>query len=173
MSVLVLNASFAPLNVVSERRAIVLLIKDKAQLIEAREGRISSESLSLPRPTVIRLVAYVRVPYRFPFPVTRRGILARDGYACQYCGASTARNELTIDHVVPRSHGGRRTWQNLVAACLRCNLRKGGRTPAQAGMQLRSTPCPPRYVAVAFVAISEGDERWRKYIEPNASRKMA
>ena len=169
MSVLVLNASYEPLNVVTERRAIVLLIKDKAQLVEAREGRVRAESFSIPRPTVIRLVAYVRIPYRFQLPVSRRGVLARDGYACQYCGACPARSELTIDHVVPRSHGGRRTWKNLVTACIRCNHRKGGRTPAQAGMKLRATPSAPRYVAVAFISISERDERWKKYIEPSAA----
>ena len=123
MAVLVLNASYEPLNVVTVQRAIILLLKDKAQLVEAAEALWRSEHQSVPVPLVIRLLAYVRLPHRWQLPVSRRGVLARDQYTCQYCGAMPGRQSLTIDHLVPRSRGGGRTWLNLVAACAPCNRR--------------------------------------------------
>jgi len=166
MSVLVLNASYEPLNVVTVRRAVVLLLKDKAQLVEAGEEHVRSEDLSLPKPAVIRLLAYVRIPYRLRLPVSRRGVLARDRWTCQYCGGQPKKPDLTIDHVVPRSQGGRKEWTNLVAACTRCNHRKGGRTPSQAGMRLMARPEEPRYVALALIEGGDRYERWRKYLQP-------
>ena len=167
MSVLVLNASFEPLNVVTVQRAILLLLKDKAQLIEAAEATWHSERLSLPVPLVIRLVAYIRLPHRWQLPVSRRGVLVRDQLTCQYCGATPGRQALTIDHVVPRSRGGGRTWLNLVAACAPCNRRKGGRLPAEAGMRLRREPFAPRLLALALVEPDPQHERWAKYLSEN------
>ena len=103
--VLVLNATFEPLSVVSVRRAVVLLLKEKAEIVEAAEAELRSEHLSIPTPLVIRLVYYVRIPYRVSIPLTRRTVLARDHYACQYCGKQPPRKELTVDHILPRSRG--------------------------------------------------------------------
>ena len=164
MSVLVLNASYEPLNVVSVQRAIVLLLKDKAQLVEAAEARWRSERRSVPVPLVIRLLAYVRLPHRWQMPVSRRGILARDQLICQYCGASPGRQALTIDHVVPRSRGGGRSWLNLVTACAPCNRRKGGRLPGEANMRLLREPFAPRILALALVEPGPQQARWAKYL---------
>ncbi len=171
-AVLVLNASYEPLNVVSVRRAVVLLLKEKAQVVETAEAMLRSEGLSLPVPTVIRLVAYVRIPYRLHVPVSRRGVLARDSYTCQYCGAQPSRSHLTVDHVVPRSRGGSKTWENLVTACVPCNRRKGGRLPEEVGMRLISPPARPRYIALAFVEAGVRHESWFKYLEPEVTSSL-
>lgn len=166
MSVLVLNASYEPLHVVSVRRAVVLLLKEKAQIVEAAESHLRSEHLTVPMPIVIRLVTYIRIPRRWHVPVSRRGILARDGYTCQYCGAQPGKSALTIDHVVPRSVGGQKSWRNLVAACGPCNRRKGNRRPREANMQLLGTPRQPKYLAIALVETGRQREAWGKYLEP-------
>lgn len=163
-SVLVLNASFEPLSVVSIQRAIVLLLKEKAELVEAAEAFLRSERLRMPVPLVIRLVYYVRIPYRISIPVTRRAVLVRDRYTCQYCGAQPGRQILTIDHVLPRSKGGKTTWQNVVAACKRCNGKKGNRTPAEASMKLANHPTQPRYLAMVYVTSMEARDAWEKYM---------
>jgi len=164
MSVLVLNASYEPLHVVSVRRAVVLLLKERAQVVEAAESVLRSERWCVPRPLVIRLVTYIRIPHRLLPPVSRRGVLARDGYACQYCGGRPTRSSLTVDHVVPRSRGGQKAWDNLVAACQPCNRRKGGRRPEEAGMRLLARPAPPRFLALAVVEAGAGHTTWAKYL---------
>jgi len=163
-SVLVLNASYEPLSVVSVRRAIVLLLKEKAEVIEAAQAILRSERLSLPVPLVIRLVYYVRIPRRISLPVSRRGILARDRYTCQYCGTQPGKQVLTIDHVLPRSRGGKTIWNNVVAACKRCNGKKGNRTPEEAGMKLLTRPAKPRYFAMAYITSAESRSVWEKYM---------
>ena len=162
--VLVLNATYEPLNVVSVKRAVVLLLKEKAELVEAAEAKLRSESFSVPVPLVIRLMYFVKIPRRISLPVTRRGILNRDHYTCQYCGVTPPRKELTIDHVVPRSRGGKTTWENVVTACQKCNGRKGCRTPAEAHMKLQTKPERPRYLAVAALNSMEIKAAWGKYI---------
>jgi 5-methylcytosine-specific restriction endonuclease McrA len=162
--VLVLNATSEPLHIVSLRRAIILVLKEKAEVVEAAEARIRSENLALDRPLVIRLVYFVRVPHRMLIPLTRRTILARDQYTCQYCGAQPPKGQLTLDHVVPRSRGGKQTWENVVAACIPCNQRKGDRRPEESGMTLRSRPAVPRYAAVVLLGKMQGHEVWRKYV---------
>lgn len=163
-SVLVLNATYEPLSVVSVRRAVVLLLKEKAEIVEAAEAELRSEYLTIPRPLVIRLVYYVRIPYRVSLPLTRRTVLARDHYACQYCGVQPSRKELTVDHILPRSRGGHTTWENVVAACQSCNGRKGSRTPEEANMKLLSKPIKPRFVALAMIESPVARQAWRKYI---------
>ncbi|RME49013.1 MAG: HNH endonuclease [Chloroflexi bacterium] len=163
-SVLVLNATYEPLNVVSVRRAVVLLLKEKAELVEAAEARLRAEHIEFPVPLVIRLVTYVRVPRRFNLPVSRRTVLSRDDYTCQYCGAQPGKSELTIDHVLPRSRGGDHSWENVVTACGPCNRRKGNRTPAEAGMRLLRKPYRPRYIAVALLGRADRREVWEKYL---------
>lgn len=139
--VLLLNASFEPLAVVTAKRAIVLLLSGKAECVQvAMEGAaFHSENLTLPAPSVMRLSRYVRVPYRRAVPMTRAGVLRRDGRRCAYC----ARRADTIDHVIPRSRGGKHTWENCVAACRTCNSRKADRLIEELGWTLRGTPGPP------------------------------
>lgn len=162
--VLVLNASYEPLSVVSLKRAVVLLLKEKAEIVEAAEAVLRAEHITLPLPLVIRLVYYVRLPRRLSLPLTRRTILARDHYTCQYCGAQPGRAELTVDHVVPKSQGGKTVWENVVTACRACNQRKGHLSPAQAGLRLRSEPQRPRYVALAFLSEPAQATVWGKYL---------
>lgn len=163
-SVLVLNATYEPLNVVSLRRAVVLLLKDKAEILEAADQEIRAASCAIPVPLVIRLVYYVRVPRRVTIPVSRRTVLMRDRYTCQYCGAHPAKANLTIDHIIPKVRGGRTSWENVVCACKACNLRKGAKTLEQANMRLRSQPGPPRYVALVWLAGEPSHDAWNKYI---------
>ena len=138
--VLVLNANFEPINVCTTRRAIGLLLAGKADMVVNGRGHIRTVKQLLPRPSVIRLEAQVHRP-RPHIKLTRREVFRRDNYTCQYCGKHT--RDLTLDHVIPRSLGGRDTWDNLVSACARCNHRKGGRTPEQARMRLVRAPREP------------------------------
>jgi 5-methylcytosine-specific restriction endonuclease McrA len=172
-SVLVLNATYEPLNVISVRRALVLLLKDKAELVEATEQRVRSARMSLPAPSVIRLVYYVRIPRPVRIPLSRHTIMLRDGFACQYCGASPPRSQLTIDHVLPKVRGGGSSWENLVCACNRCNQVKGARTPREAGMTLRTEPGEPRYLAMVMLDQAARPEAWSPYIPPSPERSTA
>lgn len=162
--VLVLNATYEPLSVVSVKRAVVLLLKEKAELIEAAEARLRAENFSLPVPLVIRLVYFVKIPARISLPVTRRTVLARDNFTCQYCGVIPPRKFLTVDHVLPRSRGGKTTWENVVTACEKCNGKKGNRTPAEANMVLLDQPKRPRYIAIAALSSTEVRQAWSKYM---------
>ena len=165
--VLVLNASYEPLQIVSTRRAVVLLLQEKAELVEATEQRLRAQGFSLDVPIVIRLVRYIRIPRRLRLPCSRRGVLTRDRETCQYCGTQPGRGQLTVDHVLPRSRGGLTTWDNVVAACRDCNHRKGGRTPEEANMVLLSKPRQPQYVAFALLGELERHDVWRKYAYSN------
>jgi 5-methylcytosine-specific restriction endonuclease McrA len=162
--VLVLNATYEPLSVVSVKRAVVLLLKEKAELIETATAMLRAENFSLPRPLVIRLVYYVKIPRRVALPVSRRGILSRDQYTCQYCGDTPPRKDLTLDHVLPRSRGGKSTWENVTTACQKCNGRKSNRTPAEANMTLLTNPQRPRYIAIASLGNAEATQAWGKYM---------
>lgn len=161
--VLVLNASYEPLQIISVRRALVLLLQEKAELVEAAEQQLRACYLVLDVPLVIRLVRYIRIPPHLKLPCSRRGVLARDRDTCQYCGAQPGRPNLTIDHVIPRSQGGQTVWENVVAACRDCNRKKGGRTPEQARMPLHPRPRQPQYVAFALLGEMEQHDVWRKY----------
>jgi len=136
-NVLVLNASYEPLNITSWKRAVILLLKGKAEHLEG-DGRYILPNL--PWPTVIRLRHYVKVPYK-DIPLTRRNVMHRDSHCCQYCGYTG--EDLTLDHVLPKSRGGADAWENLVTACMRCNIRKGNRTPKEANMPLFKAPKKP------------------------------
>jgi 5-methylcytosine-specific restriction endonuclease McrA len=161
--VLVLNASYEPINVCTVRRAAVLVLKDKAELIESSEWALHSESLTLPRPVVIRLVTYVRVPRdAHSRKITRRAIFARDRWTCQYCGSE--RGSLTVDHVVPRSRGGTSAWENIVTCCAPCNRRKGDRLPKQAGMHPRRAPRAPSSTIFVHVAVPRIPDAWQRYL---------
>ena len=159
--VLVLNATFEPLNTVSVPRAIALLLADKAELIEAAEAKLRSQHITLPMPLVIRLVTFVRIPRMMPLAVTRRGVLNRDNHTCQYCGRLLPPADLTLDHVLPRCRGGKTTWDNVVAACKPCNHRKNDRTPGEARMRMLRQPFRPRYLAMVVYDIPAV---WHKYL---------
>ncbi|HCA87690.1 MAG TPA: HNH endonuclease [Streptomyces sp.] len=147
---LVLNASFEPLSTVSLRRAVVLVLQDKAVVEQAHPGlRVRSSAVEVPGPRVIRLCRYVRVPFLRRAPWSRRGVLVRDRHRCAYCG----RRATTVDHVLPRSRGGGDTWLNTVAACAQDNHRKADRTPEQAGMRLLVKPFEPTPSDALLLAI--------------------
>jgi 5-methylcytosine-specific restriction endonuclease McrA len=162
--VLVLNATYEPLSIVSVQRAVVLLLKEKAELVEAAAERLHASRTSLPVPLVIRLVYYVRIPHPVVLAPTRRSVALRDNFTCQYCGATPGRGLLTLDHIIPRSRGGGTTWENVVAACRQCNMRKGDRTPEEAHMALRKTPGRPHYVAFLLLSEAHSKDVWRKYV---------
>lgn len=168
-AVLVLNQNYEPLNVCSVRRALVLVLGGKAELLEAGRGLISSATRAFPFPSVIRLVHLIKRP-RPRVKLTRREIFLRDGYTCQYCGARST--SLTIDHVIPRSRGGLHTWDNVVAACQPCNHRKGGKSVAEARMQLQAQPHEPRagrYYTIERRLDAAFDDEWGKFL-PGLSR---
>jgi 5-methylcytosine-specific restriction endonuclease McrA len=160
--VLVLNASYEPLNITSWRRAVVMVLKGKAEGLEHDWGRQIRSDLM--QPTVIRLRQFVRVPYR-PLPLTRRNLFQRDGHRCQYCGSRQER--LSVDHVLPRSRGGKDSWENVTTACLSCNVRKGNRTPREAGMVLAHPPhrplSGPGFEATRLIRSGHHRE-WAKYV---------
>ncbi len=157
---LVLNATFEPLGIVSSRRAVLLVLDTKAELIHATERVFRAERVSVPEPSVVRLVRYVRVPYNYRVAVNRRTVFARDGGKCQYCGASAE----NLDHVIPRSKGGPHTWENVVAACRPCNTRKEDRLPHEVGMVLRSTPAAPRHRVQLLAMCGSTSDDWVDYL---------
>jgi 5-methylcytosine-specific restriction endonuclease McrA len=160
--VLVLNATFEPINVCTVRRAAVLLLKERAEVVEHGSWELRAENLTLPRPVVIRLVSYVRIPRdTHRRKITRRAVFARDRWTCQYCGS---RSNLTVDHVVPRSKGGASTWENIVASCAPCNRRKGNALPRQVGMHLRRRPHVPGPQVFIHVASPTIPAAWRAYL---------
>ena len=161
--VLVLNASYEPINVCTVRRATVLLLKRRAEILEEGGWRLHAESLTIPRPVVIRLVTYVRIPRdAHSRKITRRAIFARDRWTCQYCGRE--RGKLTVEHVIPRSKGGSSAWDNIVTCCAPCNRRKGDRLPRQAEMHLRNHPKPPGPTIFVHVAASAIPPIWEQYL---------
>ncbi len=152
---LALNASFEPLTMVPLRRALRLVIDGKAEIVEADGGRaVHSERLTLPRPAVIRLKAFVHVPRRFRRQVTNTFLFARDRYRCQYCGRLGAelkhRETLTRDHLIPISRGGTNDWTNVVTACSPCNTRKSNHLPEEIGMHPLTRPLEPHFVHLSW-----------------------
>jgi 5-methylcytosine-specific restriction endonuclease McrA len=157
---LVLNATMEPLCVVPARRALVLVLSDKADVVQTNGHRFRSETLDLAAPSVVRLRTFVRVPYRRRAALSRRGVFIRDDHTCQYCG----RGAENVDHVLPRSRGGAHEWENVVAACRRCNSRKKDYTPAEAAMTLRRQPYAPRAAFWLVVAVGGVREDWTDYL---------
>lgn len=156
-----LNATYEPLSVVSARRAVVLLVNQKADMVHGRDEVWSSERLQIAIPTVIRLRRFVRVPFRRRIPLNRRAVFARDAHRCQYCGTSAE----NLDHVIPRSRGGEHTWENVVASCRKCNTRKGDRTPSEAGLTLAAAPRIPRRHGGILIALGgTPDPSWDQYL---------
>lgn len=161
--ILVLNANFEPINVCNLRRAMGLILSGKASLVQNGRGEIHTVSASYPCPSIIRLEKMVRRP-RLAVHLTKREILRRDDYTCQYCGQRFS--FLTVDHVIPRHLGGLHSWENLVAACPPCNHRKGGRTVEQAQMRLLRPPVPPPASALYLYSRHLGEnQEWLPFIE--------
>jgi len=168
--VLVLNASYEPLNVCSVRRAHVLVWKGKAEVVEELDRPLRAASTTFRWPHVIRLVTYVRVPRAIQRRISRRALFARDGWRCVYCGAAAGR--LTLDHVVPRSRGGESSWENVVTACAPCNLRKGDRSLEETGFtltRLPKAPAPELFIQLSTPTIPT---RWIQYL-PHRSAAAA
>ena len=161
--VLVLNQNYEPLNVCRARRAVLLLYRGKAEMLENGSGLIHSASYTFPIPSIIRLVYLIKRP-RPKRKLTRLEIFHRDRYTCQYCSKET--RQLTLDHVIPRSLSGEHSWENVVSACIPCNRHKAGRTPQQARMELLRTPAPPRGNHYFFIPrhYIETHSQWQKYL---------
>lgn len=159
--VLVLNASYEPLHVTSAKRAITLVQYGVAEVLEDSDDVVRSPSTVIAVPSVIRLRRYIRRPRVHPVPFNRRNILRRDLFSCQYCGSS---EDLTLDHVIPRSRGGRHGWDNVVTACRACNQRKGNRTPEEAAMPLHTRPHAPNFGAYAHGQFAHWQPGWEQYI---------
>lgn len=161
--VLVLNASYEPINVCNVRRAAVLLLKERAEVIERGEGALHSERLTMHRPCVIRLMRYVRIPRDVHRrKITRKAVLARDAWTCQYCGRQAG--GLTVDHVIPRSRGGQSVWENIVASCGPCNRKKGNRLPREVQMHPRTLPAAPGPTVFIRIASPRVPLAWKPYL---------
>lgn len=159
--VLVLNLNYVPVNVCTARRAIVLVGKGKAELLENHSGEVHTVTAVFDVPSIIRLAYLVRRPYA-PRKLSNKEIFLRDQYTCQYCQKKT--QELTLDHVIPRRQHGPNTWENVVAACPRCNLHKAGRTPAEANMKLMREPKAPQPNPYRMLQNYTMQEQWLPYV---------
>lgn len=194
-SVLVLNRFYMAVRVINARRAMTLLYRGCAEVLTIEDDRYSnyefnawcevSQLLALEKqsdedyiqavsfevkvPRIVRLTRYDKLP-RLAIRFSRKTLFARDDHRCQYCGQTHPVNQLSLDHVVPRSHGGKTTWENIVCSCLKCNSRKGGRTPLQAGMKLLSTPKKPQ--SNPNISLQMTDPRyeiWKSFVQTDAS----
>ena len=161
MRTLLLNASFEPLCVVSIRRAVVLVLQEKAEVVAELEVPFRSRTMQMAAPSVIRLRRYVKIPYRTALPLTRRNVLARDHHRCAYCKKSGN----TIDHVIPRSRGGANSWENVVAACQDCNNKKDDPLLSELGWTLDYTPKSPKGWSWIVVGVNV-DPSWEPWLDP-------
>lgn len=163
--VLVLNSNHNPLTVCSVYRAFLLVFTNKADMLNTDASFLRSISKSFPKPSVIRIKKYINVPYK-DVVLTRHNIFKRDSNKCQYCGTS---KNLTLDHLIPKSRGGKSSWKNLVSACKKCNAKKGDYTPEQVGLVLRKFPIKPSYIMFLKDAGGNLREDWQPYLKiPNA-----
>ncbi|MBK5294376.1 MAG: HNH endonuclease [Acidobacteriia bacterium] len=163
--VLVLNASYEPINVCAARRAVVLVLKGVASTEELSPHMLHAARQQFPLPSVIRLLEYRRIPHQTR-ALSRKNILMRDRFTCQYCQRTGNSADLTLDHVVPRSRNGESSWENLVACCHQCNNHKGNRTPEEAGYKLARLPRPfSLHTSRQLMRLlASGDDQWRKYL---------
>lgn len=159
---LVLNASYEPLGVVSDRRALILVLNQRATVVEDSETIFHYAGGEVTLPAVIRLAKFVKIPYRHAIPLSRRAVFARDGGKCVYCSAPAT----SIDHVIPRSRGGAHHWENVVAACHKCNHQKADRMLKEIGWKLRQLPREPSGAAWRILGSGRSDQRWLTYLEP-------
>jgi 5-methylcytosine-specific restriction endonuclease McrA len=161
---LVLNATYEPLCVVSSRRALMLLMDDKAEMLHQTDRLFRSARLIMAEPSVVRLRYYVKVPYQARVALNRRAVFARDGHRCQYCGAAAE----NIDHVIPRSRGGMHAWDNVVASCRPCNARKRDHLLEDSGLKLRRHPSVPRQRTFILVASGRIRTEWETYLRQSS-----
>ncbi len=165
---LLLNASYEPLKVVHWQKAITLWCQGKVEVIAVHDREIRAVSFSFKLPSVIRLLRFVKIKRRFDYvPFSRTNIYLRDKHSCQYCGDVFPTAELTFDHVIPVAQGGRKDWENIVTCCVTCNRRKGGQTPAEAGMKLLRPPRRPTSVPAVRIIKFElniAPESWRDFL---------
>jgi 5-methylcytosine-specific restriction endonuclease McrA len=157
---LVLNASYEPLCVVPTRRALMLVLQSKAEPLAATGRVFHAARFSIDEPSVVRLSYFVRVPHQAHVALNRRSIFARDGHRCQYCGAQAE----SIDHIVPKSKGGAHAWDNVVAACRRCNARKRDHYLEDSGMKLRRPAMAPRGRTWALASLGAVLPAWEPYL---------
>ena len=162
---LVLNATYEPIGVVPGRRAVILALADKVDVLAESDTRLASARLDVAVPSVVRLRYYVKVPYRRTAPLSRRAVFARDAGQCQYCTMPAE----SIDHVVPRSRGGQHIWENVVACCRRCNTYKSDRLLADCSLELRSTPTAPTQFVWLKVAAGTVPPAWTPYLDQFAA----
>lgn len=164
---LVLNSSYEPLKIVSWQKAVILLYKGKVEVLEEHEREIRSVSLAIRLPSILRLLKVVRVnEVRKGTKLCRANIYLRDNYTCQYCGGKYDSKDLTLDHVVPVAKGGRKSWDNMVTACVKCNKKKGGKTPKEARMKILKTPKEPRWASTSVIALKLKNipASWKYYL---------
>ncbi len=159
--VLILNQNYEPLTISTVKRAIILLYSQKVDMVERYREELHSVSMNMACPSVVRLRNYIYKPYR-DVPLNRKNIMKRDHHTCQYCGKNS--RPMTIDHVIPKSFGGKDTWENLVCACLKCNSKKGNRTPEMAGMQLLRKPKKPSHLFFLQISLRKIPQTWRPYL---------
>ena len=159
---LVLNATYEPLGVVPDRRALILVLNARATMVESSGEVLRFATGQLELPSVVRLNKFIRIPYRHAVPLSRRAIFARDGGRCVYCGA----NATSIDHVIPRSRGGGHSWENVVSACHKCNHVKADKPLKELGWRLRSLPREPVGAAWRILGTGRTDPQWIPYLEP-------
>lgn len=157
---LVLNVTYQPLSITTVRRALLLVLAGKADVIHTRPGSIRSPRLTMSVPSVVRLTYHARAPYRRRAPLHRRAVFARDAYRCQYCGNRAE----CIDHVHPRSRGGEHTWENVVACCRACNVGKGDSLLSEGRYRLRRTPYAPEPLAVVAAMRGDAPSEWTDYL---------
>lgn len=162
---LLLSKAYEPVKVISWQRAVTLLSLGKVEVLEEYNGFVRSSTVVIKIPAVVRLLNAFR-KRKQPVKFSRVNIYARDKYSCQYCGAKKPISQLTYDHVLPRTQGGKTEWTNIVTCCESCNLQKGGRTPEQAGMRLRSKPTQPSWVPALVIQVSTQSvpDAWRDYM---------
>ena len=160
-NILLLNSDYEPLSICDLPRAVRLLLLGKVDSIEKGGGTLHSVSATIELPSVMRLTYYRKV-YKRDIPLTKRNVIRRDGSTCQYCGKKSI--NMTVDHVVPSSRGGKDEWSNMVCACPDCNAKKGDKTPSQAGMPLKRKPKRPRYFSFAAARMKEVPVVWKPYL---------
>jgi 5-methylcytosine-specific restriction endonuclease McrA len=164
--VLILNQDYSAISLCSVQKAFILIYLQKAEMLEKTEnGFLRSITTTYPKPSVIRLQNYVHIPYK-GIALSRHNLMKRDQYQCQYCGSN---RNLTLDHLMPRSRGGKSTWTNLATACVRCNTRKGDRTPEEAGLTLKQQPKKPSLVAFLRLHAAQLDRTWANYLKVDSN----
>jgi len=159
---LVLNATYEPLGVVSDRRALILVLNQRATMVEMSDEVLHWAGGEMVLPAVVRLNKFVKIPFRNSVPLSRRALFARDGGRCVYCGAAAT----SIDHVIPRSRGGLHIWENVVSACHKCNHHKADKTLKEIGWKLRTQPREPVGAAWRILGTGRTDHRWMSYLQP-------